>query len=98
MEWSTAMANSFGSYQNTAMIYMYDGVNAGTGTFTDVYNQILSVVRQSLRVRSERYVHRCSYLDRGNSDGYGDVLERNRHTGHRYAQRGKSNIHYLDAG
>jgi subtilase family serine protease len=38
MEWSTAMANSFGSYQNTAMIYMYDGVNAGTGTFTDVYH------------------------------------------------------------
>jgi subtilase family serine protease len=42
MEWSTAMANSFGAYQNTAMIYMYDGVNANFSTFTDIYNYMLS--------------------------------------------------------
>lgn len=41
-EWSTAMANSFGSYVNTAMVYLYDGVNNYLSTFTDVYNHILS--------------------------------------------------------
>lgn len=42
LEWSTAMSNSFGSYVNTAMVYMYDGANANLGTFTDVYNQMLT--------------------------------------------------------
>jgi photosystem II stability/assembly factor-like uncharacterized protein len=42
MEWSTAMANSFGSYVDTAMIYMYDGVNNQFSTFTDIYNHALS--------------------------------------------------------
>ena len=28
LEWSTAMANSFGSFVDTAMVYMYDGANA----------------------------------------------------------------------
>jgi hypothetical protein len=42
MEWSTAMANSFGSYVDTAMVYMYDGVNANFSTFTDIYNQMLT--------------------------------------------------------
>ncbi len=41
-DWTTAMANSFGSFQNTAMIYMYDGVNNQFSTFTDVYNKILT--------------------------------------------------------
>jgi hypothetical protein len=41
-DWATAWANSFGSYVDTAMIYLYDGVNANFSTFTDVYNQILS--------------------------------------------------------
>jgi Pro-kumamolisin, activation domain/Bacterial Ig-like domain (group 3) len=41
-DWATAWANSFGSYIDTAMIYLYDGVNANFSTFTDVYNQILS--------------------------------------------------------
>ncbi len=41
-DWSTAWSNSFGSYVDTAMIYLYDGVNANFSTFTDVYNQILS--------------------------------------------------------
>jgi hypothetical protein len=41
-DWSTAWSNSFGGYQNTAMIYLYDGVNNQFSTFTDVYNQILS--------------------------------------------------------
>jgi hypothetical protein len=39
-DWSTAWSNSFGSYVNTAMVYMYDGVNANFSTFTDVYNAI----------------------------------------------------------
>ena len=42
MEWSTAMANSFGSLVDTAMIYMYDGVNANFSTFTDIYNTMLN--------------------------------------------------------
>ena len=42
MEWSTAMSNSFGSYVDTSMIYMYDGVNANFSTFNDVYNHILT--------------------------------------------------------
>lgn len=42
MEWSTAMSNSFGSYVDTAMVYMYDGVNADFSTFDDIYNQMLS--------------------------------------------------------
>jgi hypothetical protein len=41
-EWSTAMANSFGSEANTAMVYMYDGVNSGFGTFNDIYNSMLT--------------------------------------------------------
>jgi photosystem II stability/assembly factor-like uncharacterized protein len=42
MEWSTAMANSFGSSVDTAIIYMYDGVNNQFSTFTDVYNHALN--------------------------------------------------------
>jgi subtilase family serine protease len=41
-DWATAWSNSFGGYTNTAMIYLYDGANSNVGTFTDVYNQILS--------------------------------------------------------
>jgi pro-kumamolisin-like protein/ASPM-SPD-2-Hydin domain-containing protein/centrosomal CEP192-like protein len=42
LEWSTAMANSFGALQNTAMVYMYDGVNSNFGTFNDIYNFMLT--------------------------------------------------------
>ena len=42
LEWSTAMSNSFGSYVDTAMVYMYNGANANLATFEDVYNQMLS--------------------------------------------------------
>jgi len=42
LEWSTAMANSFGSAGNTAKVYMYDGANANGSTFTNAYNQALS--------------------------------------------------------
>jgi hypothetical protein len=42
MEWSMAMSNSFGSYVDTAMVYLYDGVNANFSTFNDIYNQILT--------------------------------------------------------
>jgi len=42
MQWSTAMANSFGSYLDTAHVYMYDGINANFGTFEDIYNHMLS--------------------------------------------------------
>jgi hypothetical protein len=41
-EWSTAMANSFGSFHDTATVHMYDGVNANLSTFTDIFNQMLS--------------------------------------------------------
>jgi hypothetical protein len=39
-DWSTAWSNSFGSYVDTSMIYLYDGVNNSFSTFTDVYNAI----------------------------------------------------------
>ena len=42
MEWSTAMSNSFGSYVDTAMVYLYDGVNANFSTFNDIWNHMLS--------------------------------------------------------
>jgi len=41
-EWATAMANSFGSYVDTAMVYMYNGANPQFSTFTDIYNHILN--------------------------------------------------------
>ncbi len=41
-EWSTAMSNSFGSLNDTASVFMYDGVNSGFGTFNDIYNHMLS--------------------------------------------------------
>lgn len=40
MEWTTATANSFGSYQNTAHVYLYDVPNFGS--FPDAYNAELS--------------------------------------------------------
>ena len=42
MEWSTAMSNSFGSYLDTAHVWMYDGPNANFSTFNDIYNHMLS--------------------------------------------------------
>jgi kumamolisin len=42
MEWSTAMSNSFGSFADTAKVYLYDGANFNDSTFTDIYNQMVS--------------------------------------------------------
>ena len=42
MEWSTAWANSFGSFHDTAKVYLYSGVNAQFTTFTDIWNHMLS--------------------------------------------------------
>ena len=42
MEWSTAMSNSFGSFQDTSKVYLYDGANFNDSTFTDIYNQMVS--------------------------------------------------------
>ncbi len=41
-QWSTAMANSFGCYCTTASVYVYEGANFNNGTFTDIYNQMVS--------------------------------------------------------
>jgi kumamolisin len=41
-EWATATSNSFGAYQNTAKIYLYDGANFNDATFTDIYNKMVS--------------------------------------------------------
>jgi hypothetical protein len=41
-EWSTSLANSFGSYLDTAHVYVYSGVNANFSTFDDIYNSILT--------------------------------------------------------
>ncbi len=42
VESATAEANSFGSYQTTAKVIVYEGANSGLGTFLDVDNLILS--------------------------------------------------------
>jgi hypothetical protein len=42
MEWATALSNSYGSFQDTAKVYMYDGVNNAFSTFTDIWNHMLS--------------------------------------------------------
>ncbi len=41
VEWSLATANSFGSYIDTAKIWVYEGANSAASTFTDIYNQML---------------------------------------------------------
>lgn len=41
-EWAIATANSFGSYLGTSHVYIYQAVNAGLSTFTDMFNQMLS--------------------------------------------------------
>jgi hypothetical protein len=42
VEWSTAMANSFGAAANTAMVYLYEGSDTTPAIFADAYNQVLS--------------------------------------------------------
>jgi hypothetical protein len=42
MEWSTAMANSFGSYLDTAHVWMYDGSDASFSTFNIIYNRMVT--------------------------------------------------------
>jgi hypothetical protein len=42
LEWSTAMSNSFGSFQDTAKVYLYDGANFNDSTFTDMYNKMVT--------------------------------------------------------
>jgi Pro-kumamolisin, activation domain/Bacterial Ig-like domain (group 3) len=42
MEWATAMSNSFGAAADTAMVYLYDGVNNQASTFNDIYNHMLT--------------------------------------------------------
>jgi hypothetical protein len=42
LEWSTALSNSFGSFANTAHVWLYDGVNAQISTFDSIYNQMLT--------------------------------------------------------
>jgi hypothetical protein len=42
VEWSTAMANSFGAVANTAMVYLYEGANTSLSTITDAFNHVLS--------------------------------------------------------
>ncbi|HTX75730.1 MAG TPA: protease pro-enzyme activation domain-containing protein [Terracidiphilus sp.] len=41
-EFSTAYANSFGSYLDTAHVYIYEAANTYYSTFTDLYNYMLS--------------------------------------------------------
>ena len=42
VEWAMSLANSFGSYLDTAHVYLFDGVNAQISTFNDIYNTILT--------------------------------------------------------
>ena len=42
LEWATAMSNSFGAAADTAMVYLYEGANNASSTWTDIFNQILT--------------------------------------------------------
>jgi hypothetical protein len=41
-EFSTAYSNSFGSWKDTAAVYIYEGANTSNAAFTDLYNYILT--------------------------------------------------------
>ena len=41
-EWATAMSNSFGAEEDTAMVYIYEGADGTSGTYTKIFNQMLS--------------------------------------------------------
>jgi hypothetical protein len=41
-EWATTTANSFGSWEDTAKVWVYQGVNGNSSTFTDIYAQMLA--------------------------------------------------------
>lgn len=42
LEWSTAMSNSFGSFADTAKVYLYDGATNNDATWTDLFNSMLN--------------------------------------------------------
>ena len=42
LEWSTATSNSFGSYLDTAHVYVYEGADQKWATYTDLYGYMLS--------------------------------------------------------
>jgi hypothetical protein len=42
LEWATAMANSFGSFLDTATVWLYEGGTPSNAVLTDIYNQMLS--------------------------------------------------------
>jgi hypothetical protein len=42
VEWAVALSNSRSAVANTAKIYMYQGVDPTLGTFTDIFNYMLS--------------------------------------------------------
>jgi hypothetical protein len=42
VEWATVMGNSFDTPADTAHVYIYEGSNNLLGTFTDIYNQMLT--------------------------------------------------------
>jgi hypothetical protein len=41
-EWSIATSNSFGAYQKTSHVYVYEAVNSQLGTFTDMFHAMLN--------------------------------------------------------
>src|SRR3984893_5643713 len=41
-EWATAMSNSFASAADTSMVYLYEGANNASSTWTDIFNHILT--------------------------------------------------------
>ena len=53
-EYAIATANSFGSYLDTAHVYMYEGADQYDGTYTTIYNQMLT--DNYARVLSESFV------------------------------------------
>ena len=90
-EWSLATSNSFGSYLDTAHVYLYVGANQQFSTYTDMYNQMLN--DDHARVFSTSWscteVYGCPHLGDGfaacrlQSDGWpgldaGSCLRRSR--------------------
>jgi hypothetical protein len=71
-EWATAMSNSFGSSANTAMVYMYEGADSTSGTYTDIFNQMLS--DGFARVMTNSHYYNENDFDQGTMDTWHGIF------------------------
>jgi Pro-kumamolisin, activation domain/Bacterial Ig-like domain (group 3) len=71
-EWATAMANNFGPWADTAMVYIYEGVDKSSGTYTDVFNQMLS--DGLARVMTNSHYYNENDFDQGTMDTWHGIF------------------------